>query len=378
MNQSITSALPSDAVNGQSCGRTDRVSARAARAFLFIALTATLAACVNTPRPTITVNPENTRKTAISPVVSARIVPNQFPVTEVVLEFGRRSSTTGAVAIVYDSTPASYDLRRTVSANLPTVQPFDVSFRLVTPDMAIFEVGEVIDYQFKVTHLSANNSPFFFWSERRSFTVQRNESGGGGGGGGGVIGGGGGGGGGGSGGGNQVENPRTPNLAPYVAAPQVLTRPLPSGIIPTPDGGMVRLDPFFCARPGLTPNLVTPVDVPDLVWGVIGSDIDLANTAFDVQLINAETNAVLSTMNLPQGFPADTPLVQTENYPGRSSVLRVILNPRFQIGSAIQTFDGCFTEPGSTQSLDPRMVVRVDPDNNIDEGERENDNELPF
>ena len=168
-----------------------------------------------------------------------------------------------------------------------------------------------------------------------------------------------------------------PNLAPYVAAPQVLTRPLTGDVVPTPDGGMVRINSFFCA--GLTPSRVSSVNVPDLVWGVIGSDIDLANVAFDVQLINAETNDVLSTLNLPQGFPANTPLVQTENYPGRPSTLRVILNPSFQVGAAIQTSEGCFTEPGSTQSLDPSMMVRVDhPVDNIDEGERENDNEFRF
>lgn len=310
--------------------------------------------------------------------MSARIVPNQFPVTEVVLEFGRRPSTANAVAIAYDSTPASYNLRRTVSANLPTTQPFDVSFRLVTPapyeffmpgipTPSEFEVGEVIDYQFKVTHLSANNSPFYFWSERQSFTIQRRVDGG-------VVGDGGGG-----GGGNLVANPSIPNLAPHVVAPQVLTRPLTGDVVPTPDGGMVRINPFFCADLSSTPNRVSSVNVPDLVWGVIGSDIELANVAFDVQLINSETDDVLSTLNLPQGFPANTPLVQTENYPGRPSTLRVILNPRFQVGAAIQTSEGCFTEPGSTQSLDPRMMVRVDhPVDNIDEGERENDNEFRF
>ena len=371
MNRPITSALASDVINGRSDGRASRASARPARTLLFIVLAATLAACVRTPRPTIAINPEDTRQTPGSPVVSARITPNQFPVTEVVLEFGRRPSTANAVAIDYNSTAASYNLQRVITANPPATQPFDVWFRLVTPPPSEFKVGEVIDYQFKVTHLSANNTPFYFWSERRSFTVQR---GGGGGGGGGGAGGGGGG-----GGGNQVENPRTPNLAPYVAAPQVLTRPLTGDVIPTPDGGMVRINPFFCAGLSSTPNRVASVNVPDLVWGVIGSDIDLANVAFDVQLINANTNAVLSTLNLPQGFPANTPLVQTENYPGRPSALRVILSPRFQVGAAVQTFEGCFTEPGSTQSLDPRMVIRVDhPVNNIDEGERENDNELPL
>jgi hypothetical protein len=371
MYRPTTSALPTDARHRRIGVRSGGASARSARTLLFVVLAATLTACVRTPRPTITINPENRLRTEISPVLSARIVPNQFPVTEVVLEFGRRPSTANPVEIVYNSTPASYNLRRQVSANLPTSQPFDVSFSLVAPPPAEFAVGEVIDYQFKVTHLSANNSPLVFWSERRSFRIQRASGGGAGGNpGSGSIGSG--------GGGVRVENPSTPNLAPNVAAPYVLTRPLTGEVVATPDGGMMRLNSFFCAALSSTPNRVASVNVPDLVWGVLGSDIEAATVAFDVQLIDADSNAVLSTLNLPQGFPANTPLVQTENYPGRLSTLRVILNPRFQIGSAIQTFEGCFTEPGSAQSLDPRLLVRVDPDNRIDEGERENDNELPL
>ena len=173
-------------------------------------------------------------------------------------------------------------------------------------------------------------------------------------------------------------NPSIPNLAPYVATPRVVTRPLTGEVIPTPNGGMVRIDPFFCSGLSSTPDIETTVDVPPLVWGVIGTNIELANVAFDVELRNADTNAVLSTLNLPQGFPANTPLVQTENYPGRPSSLRVILNPRFQDGSAIRTIAGCFTEPGSEQQLDPNMVIRVDSNNTINEGEGENDNELPL
>jgi hypothetical protein len=99
-----------------------------------------------------------------------------------------------------------------------------------------------------------------------------------------------------------------------------------------------------------------------------------------VQLIDLDANnRVLDTLTLPQGFPAGTPQVQRDNYPGRAASIRVVLNPRFQVGTALQTVVGCFTEPGSTQTLDSKnLMIKVDPDNRINEGNNENDNELRF
>ena len=99
-----------------------------------------------------------------------------------------------------------------------------------------------------------------------------------------------------------------------------------------------------------------------------------------MQLIDVDANnRVLDTLILAQGFPANTPLVQRDNYPGRAATLRVVMNPRFQVGTAQQTFAGCFTEPGSTQTLDAKnLLIKVDPDNRINEGSNENDNELRF
>ena len=137
-------------------------------------LATVLAACDGScsmgPRPTITIGQE-TRRVNGPPTVRARIVPNQFAVTEVILEFGRRPSTANAVAILYDSTAASYNLPRTLNVALPTTQAFDVSFRF-TGGPNPFTAGEVIDYQFKVTHLNENNTPLFFWSERRTLEIQ--------------------------------------------------------------------------------------------------------------------------------------------------------------------------------------------------------------
>jgi len=88
---------------------------------------------------------------------------------------------------------------------------------------------------------------------------------------------------------------------------------------------------------------------------------------------------LLDTLSLAQGFPAHTPLVQKDNYPGRPTSIRVIRDPRFQEGPSTKTIIGCYTEPGSTQLLDPRvLLIKVDSNNQIAEGDREYDNELLF
>ena len=127
----------------------------------------------NTPRPAITINPE-VRLASGAPRVSANIVPKQFAVTEVILEFGRRPGNSNAVEIIYNSTPNSYGLppHFTGGAAPPTTAPFTVSFDLTAPPSNAFQPGEIIDYQFKVTHLDANSNALFFWSERKSYQVQ--------------------------------------------------------------------------------------------------------------------------------------------------------------------------------------------------------------
>src|SRR5438132_6223496 len=77
------------------------------------------------PHPQITIGP-STDAINGPPRVSAHVVPNQFPVTEVILEFGRRPSTANAANILYSSEPQSYNLPRTITRNLPTTDPFDV------------------------------------------------------------------------------------------------------------------------------------------------------------------------------------------------------------------------------------------------------------
>jgi hypothetical protein len=143
---------------------------------------------------------------------------------------------------------------------------------------------------------------------------------------------------------------------------------------------MSRISDQFCS--GLPANTVTSVPVPRLVWGVSGVNTEEVAGTFSVQLIdvsNESSHRVLDSFTLPQGFPENTPLVQRDNYPGRLASIRVISNPRFKIGSVMQTFFGCFTAPGSTQALDPAaLMIRVDPTDQIDEGNRENDNDLRF
>src|SRR6266496_1582576 len=83
--------------------------------------------CPSTPRPQITISP-STDAINGPPRVSAHVIPNQFPVTEVILEFGRRPSTANAVNILYSSESSSYNLPRNITRNLTTRDPFDVTF----------------------------------------------------------------------------------------------------------------------------------------------------------------------------------------------------------------------------------------------------------
>ncbi len=143
---------------------------------------------------------------------------------------------------------------------------------------------------------------------------------------------------------------------------------------------MLPVSAVFCD--GLRESVVTTVSVPRLTWGVVGVNPDLANTQFDVQLIDVtDPNAprVLDTLSVPQGFPANTSLVHKNDYPGRPTSISVVRNPSFLSGPGTRTFQGCFTAPGSTQSLEPMaLLLRVDPNNRIDEGDRENDNDYRF
>ncbi len=121
--------------------------------------------CPQGPRPAVVIGQPVTASNIAS--VTARVTPNQFAVTQVILEFGRRPTANHAVSILYTSEPGSYNLARTlVPPTLPTQVPFDVTFRF--PNLAN---GELIDYQFKVTHRTADGSELFFWSERRTFQV---------------------------------------------------------------------------------------------------------------------------------------------------------------------------------------------------------------
>jgi hypothetical protein len=175
-----------------------------------------------------------------------------------------------------------------------------------------------------------------------------------------------------------VEVPATPNLLPSLITPAVLTRPL-GPVVTTTRGGMFPVNAFFCS--GLAPNVATAVAVPKLTWGISGVNVTAVTTRVDVQLINGDSpqQPVLETLTLAQGFAPSTPLVQRDNYAGRATSIRVIRDPRFQVGAALQTVPGCFTEPGSNQALDPKvLIVKVDSGNAVNEGTRENDNELRF
>jgi hypothetical protein len=174
--------------------------------------------------------------------------------------------------------------------------------------------------------------------------------------------------------------PVIPNLLPMLNHPTTLTRSLTGQVIATPLGGMTEVSSFFAN--GLTDNVVATVPVPKLTWGVSGVNNEAADSEFDVQLIDVtdENNPlVLDTLSLPQGFPEHTPLVTKDNYPGRLTSIRVIKNPIFKTGTSTTEYIGCFTAPGITQALDPqKLLLVVDSADRIDEGNRENDNELRF
>jgi Tol biopolymer transport system component len=121
--------------------------------------------CPQGPRPTVAIGTPATAANA--PRVTARITPDQFAVTRVILEFGRRPSGNHAVNVIHTSEPGSYNLSRTFDPpTLPTTEPFDVTFRFPA-----LTAGELVDYQFKVTHRTAEGNELFFWSQRRTFEV---------------------------------------------------------------------------------------------------------------------------------------------------------------------------------------------------------------
>lgn len=179
-----------------------------------------------------------------------------------------------------------------------------------------------------------------------------------------------------SGGGTGVTlQPSDPDLMPSLQTPALLTRPL-SEIIPTINGGMFRINDAFCK--GLQSNQPQMVSVPNLTWGVVGVNIQNVNAAFNVQLIDAtDRNAsrVIDTLQLPQeGFPDNQPIVLKNNFPGRSTTIHVIKDPKFKISNSVtETMPGCFTDPLTPpQTMDPRvLLIKVDPNNRINEGEHQ-------
>jgi Tol biopolymer transport system component len=121
--------------------------------------------CPQVPRPTIAIGTPATAANGAR--VRATITPNTFDVTKVILEFGRRPSAANAVNILYTSEPGSYNLTPTFTPQAPpTSAPFDVTF-----SFPALTRGELVDYQFKVTHRTAEGNELFVWSERKTFEV---------------------------------------------------------------------------------------------------------------------------------------------------------------------------------------------------------------
>lgn len=123
--------------------------------------------CSQGPRPSIVIGTPATAANAAR--VTATVTPNVFAVTKVILEFGRRPTASNAVNVIYTSEPGSYNLSHTFDPpTFPTTDRFDATFRFPT-----LTAGELVDYQFKVTHRNADGNELFFWSERKTMNGQR-------------------------------------------------------------------------------------------------------------------------------------------------------------------------------------------------------------
>ena len=119
------------------------------------------------PFPSITIQPESHARAMDWPTATAHIAPKSS-VTDVVLEFGIRPSRTHAVNMSYTSEDMNLDGE--ASRRLPTIGPFDISYRmLIHPQY--FTCGQIADYQFKVTYLNSGGSPLYHWSPRKSFEI---------------------------------------------------------------------------------------------------------------------------------------------------------------------------------------------------------------
>ncbi len=114
----------------------------------------------------------------ITPNPCANAQPAGCAITDVILEFGRRPNANAAVTVPYSSAPDSYNLQRALetptggAVTLPSETAFNVTFRFPPNLPHPLYAGELVDYQFRVTHRAPGQTgTYFFWSQRHTLTV---------------------------------------------------------------------------------------------------------------------------------------------------------------------------------------------------------------
>jgi hypothetical protein len=174
------------------------------------------------------------------------------------------------------------------------------------------------------------------------------------------------------------------NLSPIVPIVTSVFRSI-KGPIPTANGPIHQLFDTFCA--GLSPNVITSVQLPPLQWGVRSNSSASVTSAFRLELIDLVRGRSLDSSEVPVGSMASGGSAMRSNYPGRPTTVSLVkdyLHP-VSIDATGQAAPrkieiGCYTAPGSTAVFDPGtdgLAVRVDTTNVVAES-NENDNELRF
>lgn len=172
------------------------------------------------------------------------------------------------------------------------------------------------------------------------------------------------------GGGTRVSTPVEVNLLPNINTPTLFIRKINAEASP------IVLDRGLCS--GLIKQQEKEVDVPAITWMVTNAADVAINQAFSVSLINGNNpNLPFHTVTVNR-IPARD-LVSFNNWPGRPSKIKVKLVPDPRQPNNNDANQCLLTDTRPAESLlDPRpLTIRVDSQNQVNEGGRENDNDLP-
>lgn len=173
-----------------------------------------------------------------------------------------------------------------------------------------------------------------------------------------------------TGGSTRISNQTELNLLPNINTPTLFIRKINTETSP------IILDQAICR--GLIKQQEKEVDVPTITWMVTNAaDVDI-NQTFSVSLINGNNpNLPFHTVTV-NSIPARG-LVSFNNWPGRPTKIKVKLMPDPRQPNNNDANQCLLTDTRPAESLlDPRpMTIRVDSNHQVNEGSRENDNDLP-